>query len=281
MTDSCRCSRVGSILLLLLLALLPLSAAGQRNSWSLPGYRETVRLGSLKFGSAFARDTYLSASSYDGWAFGLESDSWSGYKPSRLFRYGRLHSSLVFSSMKNSINGGSTLELMSSVHYGFMWPAVESDADDLLIGPAVLFELGVLYNRQNGNNPANAEGYLGAGLCVDNTCRFRLSGHELALLTTLYVPFAGMGFAPDYDQPYWYIYRYNEYGKALHFITPFNNPAFTFQLALAVPMGKSRLTIGSSFDFMTNRLGGHSRRIDNNMISVGFVRRFQVKDWNR
>ena len=281
MTDSCRCSRVGSILLLLLLALLPLSAAGQRNSWSLPGYRETVRLGSLKFGSAFARDTYLSASSYDGWALGLESDSWSGYKPSRLFRYGRLHSSLVFSSMKNSINGGSTLELMSSVHYGFMWPAVESDADDLLIGPAVLFELGVLYNRQNGNNPANAEGYLGAGLCVDNTCRFRLSGHELALLTTLYVPFAGMGFAPDYDQPYWYIYRYDEYEKALHFITPFNDLALMQQVALVVPFRGARVRLGYTFDYTGNRLGGHYRSIGSNFFTIGCVMRYQKKDWSR
>ncbi len=280
MTDSCRCFRVGS-LLLLLLALLPLSAAGQRNSWSLPGYRETVRAGSLTFGSAFARDTYLSASSYDGWAVGLESDSWTGYKPSGLFRYGRLHSSLLFSSMTNSLNGGSTLELMSSVHYGFMWPAVQSDADDLLIGPAVLFELGALYNRQNGNNPANAEGYLGAGLCLDNTFRFNMFNREMAFLTTLYIPFAGMGFAPDYDQPYWFIYRYSEYGKALHFITPFNNPAVVGQLALAVPVGKSRIKVGYTFDYTSNRLGGHNRRIANSLFSVGFVRRFQIKDWNR
>lgn len=280
MTDSFRCSRVKRVLLLLLI-MFPLSATGQSGSWNLPKHKETIRVGSISFGNAFARDTYLSASSYDGWAVGLESDSWTGYKQDRLFKYGRVHSSILFSPMRNSINGGSTMELMTSDHYSFMWPAVESDRDDLLIGPAVMLELGVLYNRQNGNNPANAEGYLGAGLCIDNTLRFNLFNREFAFLATMYVPLAGLGFAPDYDQPYWYIYRYSEYGKALHFITPFNNVAVTQQLALMVPVGGGRLKIGYTFDFDGNILGGHSRRIGSNLFSIGYAMRFQIKDWNR
>jgi len=281
MTDSSRCSEVPGVLLLLLLIVLPLSAMGQRNRWTLPGYKETVRTASFTVGNSFARDTYLSQSSYDGWAFGLEQDSWTGYKPSRLFRYGRFHSSILFSSLNNSINGGSTLELMTSDHYSFMWPAVESDVCDLLVGPLATLELGVLYNRQNSNNPASAEGYLGAGVCVDNTLRFNLFRHEMALLTTLYLPLAGMGFAPDYDQPYWYIYRYNEYGKALHFITQFNNPSFMGQVALTVPVAGGRVKIGYTLDYSSNRLGGHARRIGSSMFTVGFARRLELKGWNR
>lgn len=282
MTDSSRCFRVlSSVLFAVLLAFSPLLAQAQRTVWELPHDQETLRAFSIAGGNSFARDTYMSTSRYHGWAVGFENDSWSVLNPDRLFRYGRNYSSLFFSSLKNRVEGGSTLELGGSEQFAFLWPAVECDACDLLIGPAVMFDGDLLYNRQNAaNNPVTFNGYLGAGLCIDNTYRFSLFRYGMALQATLFVPLAGIGFAPDYDQTYYYIYKYGDWGKALHFVTPFNNPALMQQVALILPCRGNRIRIGYSFDYVGNRLGGHSRSIGSGMFTLGCVYRFQAKKWD-
>lgn len=280
MTDSCRCSDcLSSVLIAVLLAVFPLQAHAQRKAWGLPGYKETVSTFSLAGGTTFARDTYLSESRYNGWAVGLEGDSWKGYNPDKLFSYGRSYTSVLFSSLKNHLKGGNTLEVGISESMAFLWPAVKSDACDLLIGPAAMMDLVVLYNGQNTNNMANGAGHLAAGLCVDNTFRFNIFRYDMALQATLYLPLAGVGFAPDYDMPYYYMYKYGEYGKALHFVTPFNNRALTQQVALVLPCGASRIRVGYTFDYIGNRLGGHTRSIGSGMFTLGCCMKFETKEW--
>lgn len=281
MTVSCRCSdRLSTVLLAVLLTVFSLQAMAQRKVWTLPQNEETYRALSVTGGTTFARDTYLSASRYHGWAVGFENDSWSGLDPLNNFRYVRSYSSMFFSSLKNRVDGGSSMELGGSAYMAFMWPAVTSSACDLLIGPAIMAEGDVIYNQQNSNNPANFTGYLGGGLCVDNTFRFRIFRYPMALQATLYVPLAGIGFAPDYDQPYYFMYKYGTFGKALHFITPFNNPALTQQVALLLPCRDNLIRVGYSFDFLANSLGGHSRSIGSGMFTLGCVYRFQNKKWD-
>lgn len=282
MTDSCRCSkRLSSVFFAVVLATFPLHALAQQKAWGLPQNEETFRAISVSGGTSFARDTYLSASRYHGWAVGFEHDSWMCYNPDKLFKYGRVYSSLFFSPMKNRLKGGSTWELAGSDYMAFLWPAVECNACDLLIGPAAMVEGAALYNRQNSNNPVNFTGYVGAGVCVDNTFRFSMFRYPMALQATLYVPLAGLGFAPDYDQPYYYMYKYGNYEKALHFVTPFNNPAFTQQVALILPFRGNRIRVGYSFDYTGNSLGGHSRSIGSGMFTLGCVYRFQTKEWDK
>ena len=282
MTASCRCSELPvAVLLTVILALLPLEAKSQRTVWELPEYMETVSAGSLTLGGTFARDTYLSASSYDGYAIGFENDRWIGNNPDKLFGYGRNHAGMQLGYMENRSGRGITLGFSMRDYYGFMCPVVNCSMCDLLIGPAALCQLGVLYNPQNSNNPFNVWGHAGAGICVDNTFRFKVFRYGMALQATFYMPFAGIGFAPDYDQPYWYMVNYNDFGKALHFVTPFNNTALTQQVALLLPVKGNRLKIGYTFDYTGNELGGHSRSIGSNMFTIGCVMRYQTKKWDR
>ena len=282
MTDSSRCSkRLSSVLLAVVLTALPLHALAQRKAWALPQNGETYSALSVSGGTTFARDTYLSASRYSGWAIGLESDIWTGNNPDKLFSYGRSYGNVFFGHLKNSIKGGSTLQVGGAFRQAFLWPAVACSQCDLLIGPTVIGEGSLLWNRQySANNPVTFNGYLGAGICVDNTFRFSLWRYPMALQASLYVPLAGIGFAPDYDQTYYYMYEYGDWGKTLHFITPFNNPALTQQVALVLPCRDSRIRIGYSFDYMQNSLGGHTRSLGNGMFTLGCVYRFETKGWN-
>lgn len=281
MTDSSRCSRIlSSVLLTVLLASFPLQAMARQNVWSLPQPAETVKAGSLALGYIEARDTYLSASTYNGFGFGFENDSWTGYEPYRMLPFGRMHTDMYLSFMQNPVDGGGTLGFNGRDYAGYMWQAVKSSHCDLLVGPAAMLELGFYYNQQNSNNPVNVQGYLGGGICVDNTYRFNLLRQDLALLATLYAPLAGIGFAPDYDQPYYYMLKYGA-GKTLHFVTPFNNIALTQQMAVVIPIKENRLKTGATFDFMRNRLGGHSRYTMNAMFTIGLAFRYQSKKWER
>ena len=278
-TDSFRCSDLLAALLLVVLAVLPLKVQGQRVIWNLPQYQETVRTGTVALGSSFARDTYLSASRYDGPSLGFVTDSWIGYRPYRLFKYGRNHSSFLVSPMTNRLDGGSTIQVACSDYFAWLHPLVSCSQCDLLAGPVAMVEMGMLFNLQNTNNPFNLEGYVAAGFCLDNTFRFSLFSHEFGLQATTYLPLAGVGFAPDYDQPYWYMLKYAEFDKALHFIWPYNNQAIAQQVALILPMRSNRLSIGYCFDYMGNRLGGHSRSIANGVFTIGYSVRFQSKVW--
>ena len=280
MTVSSRCSDLFAwVLLAVLMTVSPLRVSAQRNVWNMPQYMETVRASSFSIGTVHARDTYLSESTYDGASLGFEIDGWTGYEPYRLFSQGRTHSDIYFGLMDNPNGGGSTMEFSSRNYAGFMWHAFKNSKYDFLVGPAVMCELGLLYNQQNSNNPVNVEGYVGGGVCVDNTLRFREFGYDMGFQATLYVPLAGMGFAPDYDQPYYYMYKYGEYGKALHFISPFNNIAFTQQIALVLPIRDKRLRVGFTVDGIKNYLGGHSRFMANSMFTIGFGMRYQTKSW--
>ena len=282
MTDSSRCSRrFASVLLAVLAVSFPLQALAQRNVFNMPQYMETIRVNSFKVGTTKTHDKYLSQSSYMGTSFGFEYDGWTGYEPYKLFSQGRTHSDLCFSVMKNPRSGGRTMILSSREYAGFMWHALKYSKYDLLAGPAAMCEFGFLYNQQNSNNPFNIEGYIGGGICVDNTLRFRNFGYDMAFQATLYVPLAGLSFAPDYDEPYYYFYRYGDYGKNIHFISPFNNVALTQQVALILPIKESRLRVGFTIDGIRNYLGGQLHMVANSMFTVGFATRFQSKKWDR
>ena len=282
MTASCRCSELPvAVILTVLMAILPLGARSQRTAWELPDYMETMSVGSFAVGGTFARDTYLSASSYDGFAIGFENDSWTGKNPDKLFCYGRNHAGMYVGYMENRLGRGNTFGFSMRDYAGFMCPVVTCSQCDLLVGPAAICELGILYNPQNSNNPFNVWGHAGAGVCVDNTFRFTVFRYGMALQASFYMPLAGIGFAPDYDQPYWYMVNYGGFDKTIHFITPFNNTAITQQVALVLPVKGNRLRIGYTFDYTGNELGGHSRSIGNNMFTIGCAMRYQTKKWDR
>ena len=184
MTDSSPCSKaLKKAVLLALLAATVMPVSGQTPAIVLPGPRETIRSFSGGFGTASARDTYLSMSTYSGYTVSYEENSWVGYAPDQLFGYGRHHWSVLFSPMENPVGGGSTYQFMWNYNYSRVWNAVHTNASDLLVGPAGMTKLGCLYNQMNSNNPVNLEGYVSAGFCVDYTWQKYNPKHQIDSVT--------------------------------------------------------------------------------------------------
>lgn len=281
MTVSCHCSRkfLATVLVCLTMHALPLSA--RTPALFLPGEAQTVNSFRLGIGHTSSLDTYLSPARYSGTAYSVEGDMMSAGDSSSFFPYSSLFLSLSGSPMLNEPGNGSTWQLMGKSYFSLLHSLVCTDAWDCLIGPSVLFDAGILYARMNSNNPANGIVSLALGATLDNTVRFSLGRFPLALRSTLYLPLAGAGFAPDHDQLYWLMYSFSQYGRAVHFESLFNAPAATESLQLVIPAGDSRITVGCTLDFMHNRLGGNKTHIEHEIFTIGMVHRFERKSWNK
>jgi hypothetical protein len=140
-----------------------------------------------------------------------------------------------------------------------------------------MFKLGGIYNSSNSNNLATGEGYLSIGICADYAWRFNIWGRPLAFQASLFSPLAGISPAPNYDQPYWFVYKYNQYASLIHFAWVGNFLAVTQQAAIVCPLPKGSLRVGCSFDYLANELGGHLTRISDISFSIGYVYRWERK----
>lgn len=280
MTDSCHFFR--RFVLAVIMAFLPafaVPAAGQSSVWELPGLKESTRVVSLGVGNVYARETYMSELSYSGISASFNEDTWKCYSPERILGFGRSHTSVLLGYLYNRPKTGVLLNLDFEYFHSRAWRAVHTGSSDLLLGPAVMFRLGGLYNMTGSNNLATAEGYLSLGLCADYTYRFRIRNYPMALQAGMYSLLSGAAIAPEYDQPYWYMYKYGQYGRAVHFAWIGNCQAVNSQVALVCPVGRGRLWAGCSLDYLGNRLGGHVTRIANTAFTVGYVRTFELRDW--
>ena len=266
--------------LALALMLVPACVRAQEQSavGVMPAPHQVVSSLSAGVGHTKAMDGFLSPLEYDGTAFSLSEDRVAAIGGEEsIFRFLRTHNSLLFSSMKNETGGGSTLQFMADANCMWGWPALHTDIFDLIAGPVAMLDIGALWNRRNSNNPANVEGNLSLGAGADGTLRFRLRSYPMALQGTLFIPLSGIGFAPDYDQPYWIMYTGSQYGRTLHFTHMFNNPSVTCDMALCLPVKNGQVRMGWTADYSTDKLGGNRTRISHNMFNLGYAYRFERK----
>lgn len=281
MTDSSlSLSRVLSVALILafLPAFVPI-ADGQSSACEVPAYKECIKAFSVGMGSSFSRETYISDLSYSGTSISLQGDSWRGYSPDNIFNNGRTHASVLLGYLKNKPQAGAMLHFSIDYFHARTWSALHTGSSDLLIGPAAMLKIGGLYDMSNSNNTATGEGYLSVGVCADYTWRFRVGSYPLALQAGMFSPLIGAALATDYDEPYWFVYKYNRYGDVIHFAWVGNCLAVNGQVALVCPVMNGRLRLGVNVDYLGNKLGGHLTRLCDTSFTVGYVRNFSIKDW--
>ena len=276
MTDSCHFSERLLAFVLSVLTVIPLW--GQQSMLGvMPQQNEVAGNVSLGVGKASSLEEFLSPRPYDGILYAVSNDRLSCRSTGGLFQYRRSHYSLLFSMMDGDFDDGSQLHAKLDAFYGWGHTVISTRSDDLMIGPAAMLSISGFYNRRNSNNPATAEGYVALGFMADNTFRFRISDYPMALQATLYMPLAGMGYAPDYDQLYWIMYRNSLYGRTLHFVCPFNSPAVYQELALSVPAGRNQIRAAFNVDYTSNRLGGMNTRMSHCSFMIGLTHRFERK----
>lgn len=281
MADSFRCSKILAAALLALMPVFANKAWAQSRAWYLPQSSERISSFSAGIGHSGARETYLSLNAYHGTSYNLGWDSWKGYKPYRTLGYGRTRSNILVSSMHNQTGGGSTWMAMATFSYTPCWRAYSDRQVTVLTGPSAQFLLGGVYNRMNSNNPATAESSLTLGAFTDVTCNVNPFGYAMAVELVANLSVLGMGFAPDYDQPYYHMYKYGQWGRTLHFLNLLNSTEGNLELALIMPVGEQRLRVAAHVGLMSNSMGGHFRDISNLCMSVGYMFNSKKTQWKQ
>lgn len=280
-TASYRCSKFvfGSVAVIML--SVPVKISAQENTGSMTGVLpqpfqvvETISIGT---GFSEALDEYLSPNTYHGGSFVFRNDRLYCSETEKYFRYGRSRNSLIASLMTNEAGNGSQIEIMGNMFHSWEKPLLQYSRYDLLAGPSVMGTYGVLWNLRNSNNPASAQGWLAAGVGVDNIFRFRIGRLPVALWATLWMPLAGARFAVDYDMPYYMLVEKGLYGKAIHFMCPINAPTSYNDVALLIPLGRNQLSVSLSADMTSDNMGGKRTQITHYQFGVGYVHRFEQK----
>ena len=277
-TDSSLCSKILSVFFCLaFIPALVLPAAGQSSVWELPEHKERINAFSVGLGNTWERETYISELSYSGLTGSLQWDSWKGAVPDGKSGFGRTHSSVLFGRPESMV--GSRI-LYASVDYFYSreWNVVHTESSDLLLGPSAMFKLCGLYDMSNSNNTATGDGYLSLGLCVDYVGRFKIRNDPLAVQVNMFSPLIGIAPAPNYDQPYWFVYKYNQYTSLIHFAWFGNCFGLNGQVNVICPVRGGSIRVGYNLDYLGNKLGGHLTRLTDTCFTIGFVHRLAKKN---
>ena len=270
------CTKVSAIILM---ALTPLVLDAQRMPMTgvLPSENEVVDGFSVGGGTAFALDEYLSPNEYLGFSIGARLDRMSGRGEGKLFVYSRNRTSFSFGDMRNVAGNGRELEATVGMFHVWETPLVHYRHYDLLAGPSVGGSIDALYNLRNSNNPANVHGWIAVGVGFDSMFRFRVGHLPLALDASVNMPVAGVFFVPEYNLPYYLLFEESLYGKAIHFMNPFNVTFLTHDVSLFVPVGRNQLSLSMSIDYMIHCLSGNATAINHYRFALGYVHRFERK----
>lgn len=269
-------SRMAAIMVVSLCPFV-LDAQGQSMVGMLPSQSTVVEGFSFGAGFSSAIDEYLSPNRYRGLSFDIRKDRLSNRGDEKTFRYSRNRTSFSAGDLKNRTGNG--LELGASGQLVHVWEAslIHFSNYDLLLGPSMGIGIDALYNPRNSNNPANVHGWISAGIGLESMFRFRLWHYPFALDASLSLPVAGVFFVPEYNMPYYILFEEKLYGKALHFMNPFNVTKLNHDVSLFIPVGRNQLSVSMTVDVLAHRLGGNVARFNHYICGVGYVHRFERK----
>lgn len=256
-----------------------LSAQNTEVLGTLPRANETVTTSYLGIGHKGALDTYLSNAAYGGMSIQLKQKQTTARYREKYFSFHDISSSISFSSMTNRLGGGSFMGGEWNEIFTWNHPLVNTRSVDILFGPSAVSSIGFLYNQRNSNNPAQFKCLLSAAVSGKAIYRFNVLRRHMALSTDITLPLLGFTFAPDFDEPYYFLAAYSGLGSAFRVASPFNAPAAFSDLTLTIPAGRrNRLSLTYEANYMGYNINGHRSAIANHAALVGFTRRLELKN---
>lgn len=268
-------------LLLLCLALCGghrVSAQNTEVLGTLPRANEAVTTSYLGIGHKGALDTYLSNAAYGGMSIQFSKKQTMARYRLKYFSFHDVSSSISFSSMTNRLGGGSFLGGEWNEIFTWDHPLVGTQSFDLLFGPSAVSSVGFLYNQRNSNNPAQFKFLLAAAVSGKAIYRFNVLKRHMALSADVTLPLLGFTFAPDFDEPYYFLAAYSGLGSAFRVASPFNAPSAFSDLTLTIPAGhRNRISMTYEANYMGYNINGHRSAIANHVVLVGLTSRFELK----
>ena len=257
------------VLILIVLTCLPTRIQAQD---SLQATRHVMRSVMIGAGHNNTFETYLSPLEYEGpeVRFAYETMRMTrlmdgNVSAQNLFQ---LHASYTENISQTNHTYGGLVNWSYALHYQFR-PA---KGLKILFGPMLDLNAGVIYNRRNSNNPAQAKAYGGLGASGMLIYRFRIKNYPLTVRWQANLPLLGVMFSPEFGESYYEIFSLGNGGRNVVFTSLHNNPSLRQLLTLDFPVGNTVMRVGYVCDLQqakVNNLKSHTYSHD---FMIGVVR---------
>ena len=165
---------------------------------------------------------------------------------------------------------------LASYSYSLFRPFSLAEGLNLLVGPTVDVNAGVVYSKRNTNNPAQAKAYARIGASGMLTYRFRAWGYPLLARYQASLPLIGAMFSPEYGESYYELFTLGGSGKHVLFSSLHNNPSLRQMLTLDFPVGEVVLRFGYICDIQQSKLNSLKSHAYSHNFMIGFVRNLYI-----
>ena len=257
------------VFILIVLTCLPTRIQAQD---SLQATRHVMRSVMIGAGHNNTFETYLSPLEYEGpeVRFAYETMRMTrlmdgNVSAQNLFQ---LHASYTENISQTNHTYGGLVNWSYALHYQFR-PA---KGLKILFGPMLDLNAGVVYNRRNSNNPAQAKAYGGLGASGMLIWKFRIRNYPMTVRYQANLPLLGVMFSPEFGESYYEIFSLGNGGRNVVFTSLHNNPSLRQLLTLDFAVGNTVVRVGYVCDLQqakVNNLKSHTYSHD---FMIGVVR---------
>lgn len=257
------------VFILIVLTCLPTRIQAQD---SLQATRHVMRSVMIGAGHNNTFETYLSPLEYEG------PEVRFAYETMRMTRLMdgnvsvqnlfQLHASYTENISQTNHTYGGLVNWSYALHYQFR-PA---KGLKILFGPMLDLNAGVVYNRHNSNNPAQAKAYGGLGASGMLIWKFRIRNYPMTVRYQANLPLLGAMFSPEFGESYYEIFSLGNGGRNVVFTSLHNNPSLRQLLTLDFSVGNTVMRVGYVCDLQqakVNNLKSHTYSHD---FMIGVVR---------
>lgn len=257
------------VFILIVLTCLPTRIQAQD---SLQATRHVMRSVMIGAGHNNTFETYLSPLEYEGpeVRFAYETMRMTrlmdgNVSAQNLFQ---LHASYTENISQTNHTYGGLVNWSYALHYQFR----PVKGLKILFGPMLDLNAGVVYNRRNSNNPAQAKAYGGLGASGMLIWKFRIRNYPMTVRYQANLPLLGAMFSPEFGESYYEIFSLGNGGRNVVFTSLHNNPSLRQLLTLDFPVGNTVMRVGYVCDLQqakVNNLKSHTYSHD---FMIGVVR---------
>ena len=226
-------------------------------------------------GSTNLLDTYLSPMEYTGaeLRFLRENRRQSKWMDGKTYRQSIFQANV--SMMENKTGTGSEFSFLANWNLAYHYRFLRNNQWELLVGPNLDLNGGMIYNFRNSNNPVNVKAYANLGASGMAIYRFHIKEYPFTLRYQLNIPLFGIMFSPEYGQPYYEMSLSKDFENNICFTSLHNQPSFRQFLTLDIPIKQTNLRIGYVCDIQQAKVNHLKSHAWSHAFMLGFVKYFQ------
>ena len=239
--------------------------------------KDSTIIRSTLYGIGFTNilDTYLSPMEYTGAELRILRENKRGtkYMDGNVYRQSLFQANV--SLTENKAVTGSGFSFLANWNLAYHYRFRINESLQLLAGPNLDLNGGMIYNLRNSNNPVNVKAYANLGVSGMAIYDFRIKEYPFRLRYQMNIPLLGIMFSPEYGQPYYEMSISKDFGKNICLTSLHNQPSLRQFLTLDIPIKKTTLRIGYICDIQQAKVNYLKSHTWSHAFMIGFVKHFK------